>query len=125
MAYRDVSVHDGFIMECEATCFQAGELYVASSWVWLPESFAGWVGMIFRDQHPVRIWPADTGARNCWQRVATSFRSMSALEPSPPGLIAAARAGSVFYSTCWRVERGVVPFDCLPQAWLTKKGLLF
>jgi hypothetical protein len=116
-AYTDVSVDHNFIMACEATCFQADELYVASSWVWLPEGFAGWVGMMFRNQPCVRIWPADTGLKNCWQRIATSFRSCSEIDASPAALIASMGAGSVFYSTCWRVERGVVPADCLPPFW--------
>jgi hypothetical protein len=112
MAHRlveDTDTARGLVTCCEARGLVPRGLYVVSGWVWVPDDFAGWIGMSFPGLPWVQMWAADLAVRGCWQQIATSVRIPGDADVLYPGLVAVASAGSQFYSTGLRLERGVVP----------------
>jgi hypothetical protein len=106
---RETGGDTGLTICCEARGLQPGCLYVVSAWVWVGQAFTGWIGMIFPGLPWIKIFEADMAKREVWQRIVTSVRLPAECAVCYSGIVAAAASGSEFFSTGWRLERGVTP----------------
>ncbi|MGT2488462.1 hypothetical protein ACU4GA_26140 [Methylobacterium oryzae CBMB20] len=91
--------------------FRADTVHVFSSWVWIPEDFAG--DRVFAAAGYARLgWrDADLSRRRCWQRVwaAGRLRPDATREPVGLGMIGTRRDG--FWSAGARFAEGPIPGD--------------
>lgn len=89
-------------------------IYTLSLWVWLSDNFSGTVvGAVFDGYESLKSVLADHTLRNQWQRTWVSTRVPSGRTMLHPGLSVVGDAGCQVYSTCWRVEKTVVPSELL------------
>jgi hypothetical protein len=82
-----------------------GLRYTASSWVWIPDRFAGTgVSLGLGGCSDARIVPADLTRRRRWQRISTS--GVPSAEHCDVELRLYSSLATSLGSTCWQLERG-------------------
>jgi hypothetical protein len=89
---------------------QADEIYTLSASLFVPSSFRGTsAGMVFDALPSLSVRNADLLIRDRWQQVSVSTRIPKGVNVANPGLLLVGEAGDFVYSTCWKLEAGVVP----------------
>jgi hypothetical protein len=96
---------------------QPGAMHVVSAWVWLPAWFTGTAVTLFLDGiASIRLNGARLDQRETWQRIWTSMRVPADCHAALARLYLATPPGVLIFSTCWKLEPGVVPTDYEPRA---------
>jgi hypothetical protein len=89
---------------------EPGAVHVASAHVWIPAGFRGReVGLVLDGLYSLRIDNARLDLREQWQRAWVTARLPEDTTAAAPGLYVQGQPGDFVYSTCWRLERGVLP----------------
>jgi len=87
-----------------------GMSYVVSAWVWISLEFEGsHVGMVFDGFASLVTANADLQQRCCWQQVWARTVVPDGLEAANPRLYIIGKAGSLVYSSGWKLEQGRLP----------------
>lgn len=87
-----------------------GEIHTLSAWVYIPSNFRGTgVSMVCAAFPSLKLNNARLAIRDQWQQAWVSARFPDAARSAFPGLLVAGEPGDVIYSTCWKLEVGVVP----------------
>ena len=87
-----------------------GTLYVASCWIWLPERFpANEVSVRIGGWKNEQMHYANLALPRTWQRISFSAISPKDALRCRVGLHVVGHEGARLVSTCWQMERGLVP----------------
>ncbi len=107
----DASTHNADALVYHvASELRSGALYTISTWVWIPADFAGSnVAMVALGFPSLRGWVADLSKRDQWQHIITSFRQPVDQISAAPALRVIGPAGSILFTTGWRLDEGAVP----------------
>ena len=86
------------------------EIHALSAWVYIPSDFRGTsVGVVFDAFPSLKIQNASLTIRDHWQQVWVSSRFSDKAKTAHPGLVVVGEPGDIVFSTCWKLEAGVVP----------------
>ena len=87
-----------------------GTLYVVSCWIWLPERFlASEASIRIGDWKNEQMRIANLGLPKTWQRISFAAISPKDARRCRVGLHVVGHEGAGLVSTCWQMERGLVP----------------
>jgi hypothetical protein len=85
-------------------------LYVASCWIWLPERFpANEASIRIGDWKREQMQFANLALPKTWQRISFSAISPKDARRCRVGMHVVGHEGARLVSTCWQMERGLVP----------------
>jgi hypothetical protein len=92
------------------TGLEPGAIHVASAHVWIPAGFRGRVvGLVLAGLRSIWLDNARLDLRDQWQRAWVTARIPEGTTVAAPGLYVQGQPGDFVYSTCWRLEPGVLP----------------
>ena len=108
--------HNASIFSVPTVGLVPSTLYIASTWIWVPPGFDGYISVLFPGSPSIRSWTPEPELFGQWQRIATSFRLPENLKFQYTSLQIRGPAGTKVFTTGWRFEVGVCPGDAFVAA---------